>query len=197
MQRVYFVCPWFGIFAGGAERAVRLLSIALRRRGVDAQVLTTCSNDLYGDWVDFGSLHESNHDDDLTRLAVPDSGKSATDGLLATPAGLLDIGDGERQRADHFLAYGCRPIGESEHRPPRLPPARVAQRNPSRTRIGWKHAPLNGSIYRLVRSQVSSRRGELVCSGGESFRARAGDNSPRGESLPVAVRRERPLARNE
>jgi len=54
MQRVHFVCPWFGIFAGGAERAVRLLAIELRRRGVDARVLTTCSSDLYGDWTQDG-----------------------------------------------------------------------------------------------------------------------------------------------
>lgn len=54
MQCVTLVCPWFGIFAGGAERAVRLLAIELRRRGVDVQVLTTCSNDLYGDWTQDG-----------------------------------------------------------------------------------------------------------------------------------------------
>lgn len=51
MRRVAFVTPWFGIFAGGAERAVRLLAIELRRRGVEAEVLTTCSGDLYGDWA--------------------------------------------------------------------------------------------------------------------------------------------------
>jgi glycosyltransferase involved in cell wall biosynthesis len=54
MRRVVFVCPWFGIFAGGAERAVRLLAGELRRRGVDARVLTTCNNDLYGDWASDG-----------------------------------------------------------------------------------------------------------------------------------------------
>jgi glycosyltransferase involved in cell wall biosynthesis len=51
MRRVWFVTPWFGIFAGGAERAVRLLALELRRRGIEAEVLTTCSGDLYGDWT--------------------------------------------------------------------------------------------------------------------------------------------------
>jgi glycosyltransferase involved in cell wall biosynthesis len=51
MQPVYLVCPWFGIFAGGAERAVRQLALELRARGVDAQVLTTCCGELYGDWT--------------------------------------------------------------------------------------------------------------------------------------------------
>ena len=54
MHRVFFVCPWFGVFAGGAERAVRMLAVELRRRGVDAQVLTTCNDALYGDWTTDG-----------------------------------------------------------------------------------------------------------------------------------------------
>ena len=31
-----------------------MLAIELRRRGVDAHVLTTCNNDLYGDWATDG-----------------------------------------------------------------------------------------------------------------------------------------------
>jgi glycosyltransferase involved in cell wall biosynthesis len=52
MQEMFFVCPWFGVFAGGAERAVRNLAIELQRRGVGVEVLTTCSASLYGDWTE-------------------------------------------------------------------------------------------------------------------------------------------------
>lgn len=50
MSTAYFVCPWFGIFAGGAERATRTLAIELKRRGWDIEILTTCSADLHADW---------------------------------------------------------------------------------------------------------------------------------------------------
>lgn len=50
MTDVVFVCPWFGVFAGGAERAVRHLGQELQRRGVGVEVMTTCSSDLFGDW---------------------------------------------------------------------------------------------------------------------------------------------------
>lgn len=46
----YFVCPWFGIFAGGAERATRTLALELQRRGWRIEILTTCSADLFADW---------------------------------------------------------------------------------------------------------------------------------------------------
>ena len=51
---IYFVCPWFGIFAGGAERAARTLAIELQRRGWKIEILTTCSSDLLGDWSENG-----------------------------------------------------------------------------------------------------------------------------------------------
>ena len=49
-MEVVFVCPWFGVFAGGAERAVRHLARELQRRGIGVEVMTTCSDDLFGDW---------------------------------------------------------------------------------------------------------------------------------------------------
>jgi len=49
-KQIVFVCPWFGVFAGGAERAVRTLARELGRRGSEVSVLTTCCGDLYGDW---------------------------------------------------------------------------------------------------------------------------------------------------
>jgi len=48
------VCPWFGVFAGGAERAARSLAGALGQRGWEIEVLTTCSADLFGDWTEDG-----------------------------------------------------------------------------------------------------------------------------------------------
>lgn len=54
MPHAYIVTPWFGIFAGGAERAARTLAIALQRRGWEIEVLTTCSADLFGDWTEDG-----------------------------------------------------------------------------------------------------------------------------------------------
>jgi len=50
MVDVAFVCPWFGVFAGGAERAVRRLARELQRRGTAVEILTTCSDSLFGDW---------------------------------------------------------------------------------------------------------------------------------------------------
>lgn len=49
-DRVVFVTPWFGTFAGGAERAVRGLAQGLMARGTAVEVLTTCCGSPYKPW---------------------------------------------------------------------------------------------------------------------------------------------------
>jgi glycosyltransferase involved in cell wall biosynthesis len=49
--KLAFVTPWYGPDApGGAEALVRSTAEQLCRRGVSAEVLTTCARDLYSDW---------------------------------------------------------------------------------------------------------------------------------------------------
>jgi glycosyltransferase involved in cell wall biosynthesis len=49
---VYFVVPWYPANPlGGAERLCRRTVQQLRRRGVDARVLTTCVADFRSDWA--------------------------------------------------------------------------------------------------------------------------------------------------
>lgn len=47
---IYFVTPWYGEFAGGAEAAVRSFAEQLVRRGWNVEVLTTCCRDPYASW---------------------------------------------------------------------------------------------------------------------------------------------------
>src|SRR5262249_46588172 len=50
-RRLYFVVPWFPERTfGGAEALARHTVEQLRRRGVDARVLTTCVPDFRADW---------------------------------------------------------------------------------------------------------------------------------------------------
>jgi hypothetical protein len=48
-----FVAPWYGQdIAGGAEAECRATARALRRRGVSAEILTTCARDHACPWLD-------------------------------------------------------------------------------------------------------------------------------------------------
>ncbi len=47
---IFFVTPWYGEFAGGAEAAVRSFAEQLVRRGWNVEVLTTCCRDPYASW---------------------------------------------------------------------------------------------------------------------------------------------------
>ncbi len=49
-RKVIVVTPWFGEFAGGAERLARGLAVELNRRGIPTMVFTTCSRSPYDNW---------------------------------------------------------------------------------------------------------------------------------------------------
>lgn len=49
-KEIIIVTPWFGAFAGGAERLARGLAVELGRRGVRTKVFTTCSRSPYDSW---------------------------------------------------------------------------------------------------------------------------------------------------
>lgn len=49
-KTIYFVCPWYGSFAGGAEAATRTLAENLVLRGLDIHVLTTCCKSPFDNW---------------------------------------------------------------------------------------------------------------------------------------------------
>ena len=105
MNRVYFVCPWFGVFAGGAERAVRSLAIELRHRGIDARVLTTCSTDLYGDWNVDGVPPGSDEVDGIPVERFPVNKK----GIQRYRAAVARWASGKTLRQQHqydFFTYG-------------------------------------------------------------------------------------------
>jgi len=71
-QRIYVICPWFDIFAGGAEKALRELAEMYVRFGMDVHVLTTCSVAPYKDWFNEQHPEGSYERDGLTvsRFAV-------------------------------------------------------------------------------------------------------------------------------
>lgn len=50
MNKITFVTPWYGEFAGGAEVAVRTLAEQLSKRGFSIQVLTTCCRSPFDNW---------------------------------------------------------------------------------------------------------------------------------------------------
>lgn len=50
LSRLILVTPWFGVFAGGAERLVRGLATEFNRRGILTLVFTTCSSSPYECW---------------------------------------------------------------------------------------------------------------------------------------------------
>ncbi|MFL6229163.1 MAG: group 1 glycosyl transferase, partial [Pyrinomonadaceae bacterium] len=49
-KKIIIVTPWFGRFAGGAERLARDAAREFNRRGVPASVFTTCSRSPYDSW---------------------------------------------------------------------------------------------------------------------------------------------------
>lgn len=49
-KKIIIVTPWFGRFAGGAERLAREMARELNRRGVETMVFTTCSLSPYDSW---------------------------------------------------------------------------------------------------------------------------------------------------
>ena len=49
-KEIIIVTPWFGEFAGGAERLARGLAVELDKRGVRTKVFTTCSRSPYDSW---------------------------------------------------------------------------------------------------------------------------------------------------
>ncbi len=51
-ERLGFVIPWYGRdISGGAEAECRATALALARRGVTVEILTTCALDHASDWV--------------------------------------------------------------------------------------------------------------------------------------------------
>ena len=42
-MKIAFVTPWYGEFAGGAEVMVRKSAENLSKKGVNVEILTTCS----------------------------------------------------------------------------------------------------------------------------------------------------------
>jgi glycosyltransferase involved in cell wall biosynthesis len=49
-KEIIIVTPWFGEFAGGAERLARGMAVELGKRGVRTKVFTTCSRSPYDSW---------------------------------------------------------------------------------------------------------------------------------------------------
>lgn len=49
-KKIGIITPWFGNFAGGAERLARGMARELNKRGVPAVVFTTCSLSPYDSW---------------------------------------------------------------------------------------------------------------------------------------------------
>jgi len=53
-MKVAFVIPWYGEgLMGGAERLCKMTAENLRKRGLDVEVLTTCSKEFMSDWTNF------------------------------------------------------------------------------------------------------------------------------------------------
>lgn len=53
-ERLAFVIPWYGReISGGAEAECRATALALARRGVAVEMLTTCALDHGSDWVNY------------------------------------------------------------------------------------------------------------------------------------------------
>ena len=54
LSKAAFVIPWYGEnLMGGAERLCRTTAENLRRRGIDVEVLTTCSKEFLSDWTNY------------------------------------------------------------------------------------------------------------------------------------------------
>jgi glycosyltransferase involved in cell wall biosynthesis len=49
-KKIGIITPWFGQFAGGAERLARGMARELNKRGISACVFTTCSLSPYDSW---------------------------------------------------------------------------------------------------------------------------------------------------
>lgn len=49
-MKVAFVTPWFGEFAGGAEREARFTAQHLKQAGLDVEILTTCCRTPFESW---------------------------------------------------------------------------------------------------------------------------------------------------
>jgi glycosyltransferase involved in cell wall biosynthesis len=49
-KKIGIITPWFGSFAGGAERLARGVALELNKRGITTIVFTTCSLSPYDSW---------------------------------------------------------------------------------------------------------------------------------------------------
>ncbi len=49
-MKIGFVTPWFGEFAGGAEREARFTAQRLKQAGLDVEILTTCCRNPFESW---------------------------------------------------------------------------------------------------------------------------------------------------
>ena len=49
-KKIGIITPWFGHFAGGAERLARGMAVELNKRGITTFVFTTCSKSPYDSW---------------------------------------------------------------------------------------------------------------------------------------------------
>lgn len=56
MGKVYIVTPWYGLFAGGGERALRCVAETLKGAGEDVEVLCSKSESPYLDWGEHQNL---------------------------------------------------------------------------------------------------------------------------------------------
>lgn len=68
IKKIYFVIPWYGQEAGGAEYHAHLFCKTLKKLGVDVEVLTTCSRDVGSNWYkDYYPARETTIDNLLVR----------------------------------------------------------------------------------------------------------------------------------
>ena len=56
MGKVYIVTPWYGLFAGGGERAMRCIAETLSGAGKDVEILCSKSESPYLDWGEHQNL---------------------------------------------------------------------------------------------------------------------------------------------